>query len=138
MSILYPKVVELKPGEVGLAGVLLNTTNSSSWLDTRGASQMTVDIAFTRVAGTNLTFYLDTSDVAAPTGVQIGQYPVANDSGSGVVDYYRRQFRWTTSSTGTYTFNIPINSRYVRIRDLTAASGGASDTANVFVTFKTV
>jgi hypothetical protein len=122
-----------------MGNTAIDSAQTSNWVNVDDAEQITVEVEFTRVAGTALTFTIEmyggslNPNVTAPATIELTPYGVASHNGSGTVSYYTRTFSWTTSTTGTYPFNIPINTRWVRVKNLTATSGGATDKAKVYI-----
>ena len=120
--------------ETGINGSAINAgTLTSNWVSVENFSQATIDIELTRSAATTLTFKVEFADTnSSPGASQIGAVPVANDAGSGTINYYEETFTVpSVSASRKYKFNVPINYKFIRVKNLTGTSAGASDTAIV-------
>lgn len=122
---------------VGINAAAINAVYTGYWVDVSGWCQLTVEIEWTKGAGTGVQFYIDTTQVEgpntdAPLASQIGSYPYAEHTGSGVTTYYRRQFVQASTASRMLEFDIPINHKFIRITSLLATgSPTAADTAIV-------
>lgn len=125
------------PELTGINGAAINAAYTGLWVDVNGYSELTIEIEWTKGAGTGVQFYLDTTmvsgpNVDAPLASQIGSYPYAEHTGSGVTTYYRRQFVQASSASRKLCFSVPINENHVRVTSLLATgSPTTSDTAIV-------
>ena len=84
-----------------------------------GYNQLTLQVAFTRSAGTAVNMQCDTSESDAVPWATIQKTDTSSISTT-------RTWVRTTSTSGTWPWNIPINYRYIRCR-FWVTGGGAND-----------
>lgn len=131
-AVIFQRFIDVN--QTGVDALTLAAARTSSWIDVSGFSQMTIMIAHTRSAATNLTFNVERSELNTSAAGSFGPVLIGNDAGSGTVNYYPQLVTIPTTTTKKHYIDMPINDKFIRIKDLNGASATGSDI--VSVTFK--
>ena len=119
----------LSPTDLGVNGLAINTAQTSNAIDVTGVQYMSVEIRWTKGAGTGVKFYLDESLDGGTTWVrkQVGDLA----AGDGIEVLSDHGYSKTLAASGNFCVaDIPLNDKLVRISGLIAlGSPNASDTA---------
>lgn len=130
--------LEYYPRETGCnALVVTGTPQNGSWFGIDGCNQLTLEIEYTRVAGTNLSFQLETTRDGGTT-VNVLQTEEITGTGSGTFDNFVHND--DNGATHKYTLYYPIVGgigRNMRLGSITCTSG-STDTLTVTALVETV
>lgn len=112
---------------LGMNAVAINSAKDSNTIKCYGYNQLTLEIKYTRSAGTAVTFYVNQVDEDGSEFYRM--YEVEGTVASGVqpIDTYRKRYDRTTSVSENWVVNIPIQAYAFKIESMTATSGDAND-----------
>lgn len=120
----------LSASTLGLDDVAINSAKNSSQFSTGSFDQLTIFVAYTRAAGTGVTFQVEGSEDNGTTWHKIQTASIA----SGVTTLSDATYTKVSSTSTNYIVNIPINNELIRISSLVSTgSPTSSDKATVRV-----
>ena len=136
MSSRYAKQRFIPASELGTSALTVTgTKQDGSVVDVSGYSTMRLFCAFTRVAGTNVTFNIEESGSAQDTLFYRQAQPAPS---SGTVVLAPVLFSRTTSSTENFSFELDVSTiKYLRIADIASASG-TTDSLTIYAILATL
>lgn len=126
------------PRELGISAlVVTGTPQNSLWFGVDGCNQLTLEIEYTRVAGTNLSFQLETTRDNGTT-VNVLQTEEITGSGSGTFDDFVHNDNNAASHKVTIYYPIVGGlGRNMRLGSITCTSG-TTDALSVTAILETV
>lgn len=141
---IMPHIVELSAAQLGVNGAALNATTNGSWIECRGANQLTLDITLVNATGIAipLVFYFDTqrfgdaATVVRQEQIGVDAAPVGTEVTTSL---YRRIWSKTTpavAATYYYFWERPVTFGAFRVSGVTAAGAGATDLVSFQATLR--
>lgn len=126
-------VIEYAPAQLGLNGVTFASSFNSNGFGTYGFNQLTIEFEVTRVAATDLTFYLETLQPSGNYGAtRYGNVAIASPV---TVTMERQQIvlpGLATAANRIGQLNFSINSRQMRLGTI-IGTAATSDTVVMLV-----
>ena len=130
------KQLIIEPGPLGVNGVLLTAAGNSTPFGCLGYNQLTVEWVVTRVAATDLSFYITSS---MNQGTSYGRFKFGDvDPATGIMTLRHLQLVDPNMATATAgSFQMPLNCEWLRLDAITGAAA-TTDTVRMRVTLGVV
>jgi hypothetical protein len=113
--------------KVGVDNALIASAVTGSWIAISGHRQLTLELILTWAAAGNVVFYLQTCSADAPSDAQASYVQMIDTDGE---TYVRRPFRHAVSGNDSWTVNVGVNTRWVRLIGVEGA-GATTDRLSV-------
>jgi hypothetical protein len=123
----YRRTKLIGADKLGLNGVSIIAAKTSNTIDVEAFSQMTVNIAITWAAATNIAFYLEDSEDASTWH----RMNTIDSIASGSITLSDATYNKPIAASKNYYLDIPITYKYLRL--VISCDGAGADSAIVQV-----